>query len=120
MYYLLEGNITLAKDVLILLDLVKWNIESELKMNMTPLDNMSCYNNNNDDRDDNDSMAVVLLIELTAAAYDDIRSKLINESNITKKKLPSHLTMTKHRPVILSYLFGQEYVNYIIIKVVIA
>ena len=58
----LEGNTTLALDILVRLDLVRFNIPSKLKVNMTTLDNTACYNNNNDDGDDSsNSLALALL-----------------------------------------------------------
>ena len=50
----LEGNIELAKDILTLLDLVKFNLESKLKIDIITLDNTKCYNNNNNNKDDGD------------------------------------------------------------------
>ena len=104
----LEGNTALAKDILTLLDLVKFNVES--KVNMTTLDNTIYYNNDNIDKDDDDSsLAVALLQALAAAEYGDIKSKLINESNINKDIVPSHyIMMTNYRPMIKFFCLGQE------------
>ena len=75
----LKGNLTLAKDVLTLSDLIKLDIESKLKVNMRTLDNTACYtNNDNKDIDDYSALAVALLQALTTAQYDGIRSKFIN------------------------------------------
>ena len=48
----LEGNISLAMDILTLIDLVKLKLEFILKIDMITLDNKACYNENNDDDND--------------------------------------------------------------------
>ena len=40
----IEGNITLATDVLTFIDLSKLNLKSKLKLDLTTLDNTESYN----------------------------------------------------------------------------
>ena len=51
----LEGNIPLAKEVLIVLDLVHYRVSKILHVDdITKLDNTECYMNDDDDDDDGD------------------------------------------------------------------
>ena len=71
----LEGNTELVMEALLMLDLVKINLQLKLKLNITTLDNAKQYSNddNDDDSDDDTSpnlLVKALLHELTAATYD--------------------------------------------------
>ena len=110
-----EGNITLAKQVLVVLDMVHYSVSKILRIdNITKLDNTECYMNDdnvddddsdNDDDNDDDDLGQTLLRTLTKTEYTDIRAKLRKQGVTT---VPSHFIITKNRPEMITLFNGNE------------
>lgn len=60
----MEENNILPMDTLVMLDLIKVDLQTKLKVNMTTLNNTICFDNDNDsDDDDNISLFVMALLK---------------------------------------------------------
>ena len=98
----IEGNIPLAKQVLLVLDMVYYGVSKILQINnITKLDNTECYMNDDDDDVDNDDsndnndddLGQTLLRTLTKTEYTDIRL-ILEKQGVTT--VPSHYMITKN------------------------
>ena len=117
----IEGNIPLAKQVLLVLDMVHYFVSKILRIDdITKLDNTECYVNNdnddddddddddsddNDDDDDGDDLGQTLLRTLTKTEYTDIRTKLWKQRVTT---VPTHYMITKNQPEMTTLFYGKE------------
>ena len=115
----IEENIPLAKQVLVVLDMVHCCVSKILCIDdITKLDNMECYVNNDnnddddsddddddDDDDDGDDLGQTLLLTLTKTEYTDIRNKLQKQGVTT---VPTHYMVTKNRPKMTTLFYENE------------
>ena len=101
----LEGNIPLAKEVLMVLDFVHHRVSKILHVDdITKLDNTECYMNDDDDDDDDDvnndnddddanDLAQFLLETCTKSQFTEANLLL---ENVGVTSVPSHYKMTNN------------------------
>ena len=113
-----EGNIPLAKQILLVLDMVHYCVSKIVYIdNITKLDNTECYMNDDDDDvddddsddDDDDDLGQTLLRTLTKTEYTDIRI-ILEKQGVTT--VLSHYMITTNRPEMTTLFYGKENIDY--------